>query len=375
MLRIISRACALTAASVLFAAASAAAHAAPWKPTWLCKPDLAANPCSPGLSTMEFSPTYTPVGVLDPLPARSPSIDCFYVYPTVSEQRTGNANLHVDPEERSIALYQTARYSQYCRVYAPMYRQVTLYGIHILGAKPTTRPNGALAVSDANAAFAYYLKHFNRGRGFVLIGHSQGAFVLRELIARKIDPNPALRSRLVSAILLGGDVLVRPGRAGIGGDFKHIGACRSAAQLHCVIAFSSFDQPVPKASLFGRAPVRSKDIMLCTNPAALSGGSAVADTIFPIAPFAPGSLISAAITLLHLTAPQASTTWFELRSAYRIQCVTSNGAHVLWVTPIGGAQVPSPSPDKTWGLHLIDANIALGDLISIVRAESRAYAG
>ncbi|HLJ03913.1 MAG TPA: DUF3089 domain-containing protein [Solirubrobacteraceae bacterium] len=375
MLRIISRATVLTVALVLLAAASASAHVAPWKPTWLCKPGLAANPCSPGLSTMEFSPTYTPLGVLDPLPARAPAIDCFYVYPTVSEQKTGNSNLHIDPEERLIALYQAARYSQYCRVYAPMYRQVTLYGIHILGVTPTTRPNDGLALRDVEAAFAYYLKHSSHGRGFVLIGHSQGAFILRELIAREIDSNPALRSRLVSAILLGGDVLVRPGRAGVGGDFRHIPACRSARQLHCVIAFSSFNQPVPKTSIFGRAPKHSKDIVLCTNPAALGGGSAVADAIFPTATFAPQTLISIAISLLHLTPPQAPTTWFELPSAYRIGCRTSNGAHVLWVTALNGAQVPSPSPDPTWGLHLLDGNIALGDLISIVRAESQAYAG
>lgn len=373
MLRIILRASALTAALVLIAAAGAAAAPRPWSPTWLCRPGLAANPCSPGLSTMVFSPTYSPMGVLDPLPARAPAIDCFYVYPTVSEQKTGNANLHVDPEERSIALYQTARYSQYCRVYAPIYRQVTLYGIHILGATPTTKPNYALALSDVESAFAYYLKHFSHGRGFVLIGHSQGSLGLRELIAHKIDPNPKLRSRLVSAIVLGGNVLVHPGRAGVGGDFKHIPACRSAKQLHCVIAFSTFDQPVPANSSFGRAPARSKDIVLCTNPAALGGGAGIADTIAPSAPFAPGTLLSVAINLLGLTLPHPPTVWFELRDAYRLRCVNSGGAHVLEATALHGAEVPRPSPDATWGLHLLDANIALGNLISIVRAESRAY--
>ena len=63
-------------------------------------------------------------------PARPPPrrVDCFYVYPTVSGQKTGNANLNIDPEERSIALFQAARFSQACRVFAPMYRQLTLGG-------------------------------------------------------------------------------------------------------------------------------------------------------------------------------------------------------------------------------------------------------
>src|SRR5581483_5560887 len=156
---------------------------------------------------------------------KNPSVDCFYVYPTVRGQQTGNANLHIDPVERSIALYQAARYSQYCKVYAPIYRQVTLAGIG--QGTPTTKPNPKIALADVRQAFANYLKKYNHGRGFVLIGHSQGSFVLRSLIAKDVDPKPAVRQRLVSAILLGGNVLVKKGPRGIGGDFKHIPACRS----------------------------------------------------------------------------------------------------------------------------------------------------
>ena len=58
---------------------------------------------------------------------------------------------------------------------------------------------------------------------------------------------------------------------GIGGSFQHVPACRSATQLGCVIAFSTFDQPPPANSLFGRTNV-SGDQVLCTNPAALRGG-------------------------------------------------------------------------------------------------------
>ena len=67
---------------------------------------------------------------------------------------------------------------------------------------------------------------------------------------------------------------------GIGGTFQHIPACRSATQLGCVIAFSTFDQPVPANSLFGRTTVQGEQV-LCTNPAALGGGAADVDPIFP----------------------------------------------------------------------------------------------
>jgi DUF3089 family protein len=366
---------ALAAAALLAASATASAGAAP---VWLCRPGVAPDPCAPGLSTTVYSAKLHKLGVQHPKAVKHPAIDCFYVYPTVSDQKTGNSNLHIDPEERSIALYQAARYSQYCNVYAPMYRQVTLAGIGQGG--PSTKPSSALALSSVRSAFAYYLAHDNHGRGFVLIGHSQGSFILRQLIAKDVDPKPAVRRRLISSILLGGNVLVKPGSKGIGGDFKHIPACRSNTQLGCVIAFSTFDQPVPKASLFGRpssilgSPVGKGEIVLCTNPAALAGGSATLQPIFPTAPFAPGTLIATGILILQLKQPSPPTTWFTLHNAYSAQCVNSNGAHVLMVKSLNGAQVAHPSPDATWGLHLLDANIALGDLISIVHSESIAFA-
>src|SRR5437764_968603 len=165
---VVALAVALAALLIIASGASAASA-----PVWLCRPGLHRDPCTPGLSTTVYSPKLKRLGVRHPKAVKAAPIDCFYVYPTVSGQPTGNANRHVDPEERSIALYQAARYSQYCRIYAPMYRQVTLGGIGT-GAKPTTKPNPALALSDVRSAFAYYLRHFNHGRGFVLIGHSQG---------------------------------------------------------------------------------------------------------------------------------------------------------------------------------------------------------
>jgi Protein of unknown function (DUF3089) len=345
-----------------------AASPAGAKTVWLCQPGQRPDPCTPGLSTTVYSPKLVRLRVEHPQPAKRPAIDCFYVYPTVSDQKTGNANLHVDPAQRSIALYQAARYSQYCRVFAPMYRQVTLLGIG-LGA-PSTPPNAALALGDVRSAFRNYLDHHNHGRRFVLIGHSQGSFVLRTLIARDVDPKPAVRKRLLSAILLGGNVLVKRG-TGIGGDFKHIAACRSPQQLGCVIAFSTFDAPVPPDSKFGRTTVKG-DQVLCTNPAALGGGAGVVNPIFPSQPFAPTSTLAAGIKLLHLTQPTPATVWSREPGAYRARCSTANGASVLKISPLGGAQVATASPDPTWGLHLLDANIALGDLIAVVKSEAAA---
>ncbi|MGH2894867.1 MAG: DUF3089 domain-containing protein [Solirubrobacteraceae bacterium] len=359
----------LSAVAVTAALALAAAGIASARTVWLCKPGASPDPCNVGLDTTVFSPALHKLRVLHPKRVTRPAIDCFYVYPTVSDQPTPLANRHIDPEERSVALFQAARYSQYCRVFAPMYRQVTLSGL--LSGKVTPKQQ-AIPLRDVRAAFATYMRKDNHGRGFVLIGHSQGSFVLEQLIAKDIDPKPAVRRQLVSALLFGGNVLVRR-RQNVGGTFHHVPACRAAAQLGCVIAFSTFDQTPPANSLFGRTTVAG-DQVLCTNPAALGGGAANVDVVYPSASFAGGTQTSSSIGLLKIPQPKASTPWVSLPGVYRARCSSAGGANVLEISPLGGAPTPQPVPDATWGLHLVDANIALGNLISVVHSEANAYA-
>lgn len=368
---------ALASLSLVLALALLSTGTASAKTVWLCKPGAKPDPCSPGLSTTIYKPTLAkPLRTIHPKAETNPPIDCFYVYPTVSDEKTGNSDRRIQPVEDSIALYQASRYSQYCKVYAPMYRQVTLAGIGL--GKPTTKPNQKLPVEDVTAALRVYLKDYNHGRGFVLIGHSQGSFVLRSVIANVIDPSRTLRKQLVSAILLGGNVVVS-GNTGVGGDFEHIPACRSRTQLGCVIAFSTFDHPVPKESLFGRPAALAGHTLpphaevLCTNPASLGGGKGMLDTISPSAPFDPKSSLAAGIKLLHVNFPHPPTVYWASDNDYSARCVDSRGAHVLMIFARHGAPTPTPSPSPQWGLHLLDANVALGNLIGIVHDEATAF--
>jgi hypothetical protein len=369
-------ACALIAAA--FACLLAGSASAETK--WLCRPGLAHNPCQVGLKTTLFDATGKKLAVVNPKPVKKPKIDCFYVYPTVSDQKTLQANLGIDPEERSIALFQAARYSRYCRVFAPMYRQVTISG---LVAPPADAIRGLKsAYKDVLAAWRDYLAHFNHGRGVILIGHSQGSGHLTELVRTQIDPKPKVRKRVVSALLLGGGVNVKTGKD-VGGSFNHIHACHSPTQLGCVIAWSTFDGPVPANSRFGRGAgpfalvfgqPTTRVEPLCVNPASLGRGPGELIPIEPTQPFAPGTSIAAGIALLQVPFPTAPTPWIEVPGAYSAECSHADGASVLQVTPKGGAPLPHPSPDATWGLHLMDANIALGNLLDIVKSEAGAYA-
>ncbi len=374
----------LSMASIPSATASATTTGSA-KTVWLCLPGQKSDPCAPSLTTTHASGTNQVLGTENIKPVKNPKIDCFYVYPTVSDQKTTQANLNIDPEERSIALYQAAYYSRYCRLFAPMYRQLTLSAI---GAAPgssttTTSPassntttsslptNPPTAYADVLGAWRTYLAKYNHGRGVVFIGHSQGSGELEQLISQQIDNNPSVRKLLVSAIILGGNVTVKKGQD-VGGTFKHIPACRSTTQLHCVVAYSTFDAPVPSDSIFGRTSKPNQEV-LCTNPAALKGGSAQLDSVFPTAPFAPGTTIGVATPLLGVTPPHVSTTFVEYPSSYRGECTSAGGANVLQIQAINGAPTIHAVPSPEWGLHLVDAGIALGNLVRMVGSEAAAY--
>jgi hypothetical protein len=353
---------------LVVAAALAAAAPAAAKTVWLCKPGLKDNPCAPSLRTTVLSPDEKERATVDVKRPRRPKYDCFYVYPTVSNQPGVQATKSIDPELRSIALYQAARYSRDCRVYAPIYRQITLNGLSNAAVTETDRKR---VYADVRQAWRTYLRKDNNGRGVVLLGHSQGTFVLRELVRREIDRAPKVRRRLISAVLLGGNVTVRKGRDR-GGDFRKIKACRSAKQFGCVIAFSTFNGPVPADSRFGRTSEDGLEV-LCTNPAALAGGSGTVELVFPTAPFAPGAIGSLIQVVAAGPLPAESTPWISIPGEMRARCSSAGGADVLQVTPAAGARTFAPVPDPTWGLHLVDGNIALGTLTTLVARQARAY--
>ena len=337
-------------------AAGLAAAASPKSTVWLCKPGLEKNPCVGDLDTTVVGPGGTITRTFDSRGGTAP-VDCFYVYPTVSGQKTLNANRRIGPEQRSVARIQVSRFSGGCRMFAPVYRQVTVGGLFRGGLN---QEHLSIGYRDVRAAWRGYLRRYNKGRGVVLIGHSQGTGMLTRLVKEEIDPNRAQRRRLVSALLIGGDVTVRKGRDR-GGDFKHVRACRSARQSGCVIAYNSFLTPPAPSAFFGRAgslflprPNAAELEVLCTNPAALRGGS--------------GQL---------LLEVRDSGAWRRYTGLYSGRCISANGANWLQVTDGAKAADPRPRLSESlgvaWGLHNYDVNLALGNLVPLVERQARAY--
>ena len=347
--------------------------------SWLCRPGR-EDACTVDLTTTVVAAN----GVLTKEAwAANPNapIDCFYVYPTVSLDATGNSDMIPGPEEQRVAQTQLARFASQCRPYAPMYRQFTLVALRAAAAGKPIASDRTLAYADVVDAWKHYLEHDNKGRGVVLIGHSQGSGMLVQLIRDQIDGKP-VQSRLVSALLLGTNVAVPAGKD-VGGAFTSVPLCRSASQTGCVISYVTFRSniPPPADSRFGRVPAAGQ-VAACTNPAALGGGTGPLHAYLS----SRGSIISSGAEPRPWVTPPApiATPYVSVPGLLTAQCVSNEKGSYLEVTvngnpadprtdEISGDVMANGQVNASWGLHLIDVNVAMGNLVDIVSKQAKAF--
>jgi hypothetical protein len=345
---------------------------------WLCRPDT-DDVCDHDLDATVISPSGR-TRIERFKAARNPKIDCFYVYPTISTDQSGNSDLVPGADqELFVVRQQAARLGAECRVFAPVYRQITLTALLAnLGGNPIPFDN-ALAYGDVLDAWKHYIANDNQGRGVILIGHSQGSGHLRTLLKNEIDPNPDLRARLVSAMLLGTSLQVPEG-ADVGAELQNIPLCRRRKDTGCAISYASFraTAPPPSNSLFGR-PAQAGWKAACTNPASLAGGSGFLHPYLPtdgrslpiLAPPAPVWIDpSRGVTI--------TTPFVTLPKFISAEC-DDNGFSYLGLTlhadPADARLDDITGADLTpeWGLHLVDANVAMGDLVRLAASQAKAY--
>jgi hypothetical protein len=316
----------------------------------------------------------------------SAPIDCFYVYPTVSRDPGVFSTMKVGPEERNVVIQQAARLRASCRLYAPMYRQFTLTALEWFTLHPpppgSPPPRGPqVGVDDVRAAWNYYLAHENHGRGVVLVGHSQGSGVLAALLGTDIVGKPA-QAQLVSAILMGAPLAVPIGKD-TGGDLKTLRLCTSSSQLGCVINYSSFREtsPPPDNARFGRPRGQAQAGMeaACTNPANLPGSWGEAKAYFGTSILQPS-----APAWPWLKDKPIETPFVTVPGLITAECVRAGAFHYLAIRlhPKDGSPRAGDIPGdivvggavlKDWGLHLIDANLFMGNLADIVHDEGQAW--
>jgi hypothetical protein len=361
-------ACLVASFAVVAIAGPAAASAA--DTTWICKPGQVDDLCA---GTIEGVSMPAPGEQSEPLGYTRPDdapIDCFYLYPTQSDQPGPNANLDKDPPIRRVVVQQARMFSSVCDVYAPMYRQVTLNGNQI-----SYNSQVETAYKSAKVAFRDYLKNYNDGRGFIMIGHSQGSAHTARLIDELVDTNAKLRKRFVGAIAPGANISVPIGEA-VGGMYDHVPACTEVGEYGCVTAFSTYNAVPGPTAEFSRLdfgywiypedrPDPDQYEVMCTNPALLDGGDG---TLLPLVDFD---------YLFGVPVQETATPWQSEPDYYKVECMRQDGAHWLNLSKVGlagdtrpdlGAVVASGS-----NYHVPEVNLAEGNLLTIAQNQSDSY--
>ena len=308
---------------------------------WLCQPSQAkaTNPCAYNLAAT----TVTAAGTLKPASwprsALASKFDCFYVHPTDSLAETSNTGLAVTKADLVTAVDQAAPLSQVCNVWAPAYRSQTWPTVEkfLAGHGAVMGSTFSVAYDSVLPAWQWFLAH-TQGRPVVLVGDSQGSAVLIHLISAEIDHEPSVLSRLLVAVLVGGNLQVPSGKT-VGATFTKVPLCTSGTETGCTIAFSSYPSQPPADSLFGRPgqgvslqsgqTAKAGQQVACVNPAALSGGTADLD---------PYMLTATQLA----SAEHVSTPWVTYPGLYSASCKQGGGATWLQVTSLAGASHTRP---------------------------------
>ena len=198
-------------------------------------PDYAQDSCWAALPTRRDSADAVPyaAGLHDE--QATAAADVFFVHPTTfyrpdawnADISQGRLNRFTD---RSTIRHQASAFNAAGRIYAPRYRQATLYSFF-----DEQTPNGQqaldLAYADVKAAFQYYLTHYNQGRPLIIAGHSQGTAHATRLLHDFFEHDPKLRRRLVAAYLIG--FKVRPN------EYQTIRPCPDSLATGCFVAYNS----------------------------------------------------------------------------------------------------------------------------------------
>jgi hypothetical protein len=164
----------LLAATLLTAACSSAATSPASSPAssgpvsatstvWLCLPGMTDDPCQQSLATTAITATGAR-SVSSPKPTTSTTFACFYVYGTVSQEQSVNADLRRGQAEINSALEQADPFSPVCQVYAPIYRQVTIADLEAHPDLNFGPAETVTAYDSIKAGFEDFLTHELDGR-------------------------------------------------------------------------------------------------------------------------------------------------------------------------------------------------------------------
>lgn len=366
--------------------APASAPGAAPEAVWVCRPGQAANPCSADLAVT----TVTAGGALQPAywphSALASKFACFYVHGSDGLTGTGNTSLAVTTVDTAVAAEQAAPFSQVCQVWAPSYRSATLPTVAkgLGGDQALLRSTETIAYDSMLPEWQWFLAHTG-GEPIVVIGDSQGAAMLIRLLSAQVEHEPSVLSRLLVAILVGGNLQVPAGKM-VGATFAKVPLCTASTEAGCAIAFSSYPSQPPADSMFGRPgqgvslqsgqTAKAGQQVACVNPAALADGTG------DLAPYEQTVQVAG----LEKVEKPVTTPWVTYPGLYSARCETGGGASWLQVTSLAGNSRTRPvvtdnhlggpasvDTGPAWGYHGYEYSLTLGNLLNDVIGEEAAW--
>lgn len=200
--------------------------------------DLVSTALDPKVPFQTYDPPPAPdyaasaAWYLRPKPGATSPADIFFVAPTTYDGgRNWNARLTARKANRQFQEVMAPNYVGpfvgVGRVFAPRYRQASLYSLTTL--REDAREARQFAYGDVRDAFRWYVQHDNDGRPFVIVGVEQGGTLAARLLAEEVARDPVLQSRLVAAYLV--DTVVPA-------DAPPIPPCVQKEQAGCLAAWA-----------------------------------------------------------------------------------------------------------------------------------------
>jgi hypothetical protein len=209
---------------------------------WVWRDDIARTLLDPRQPYQTYDPPRAPdyrlraawallPGPAGPDPAAA---DVFFVHPTTYDGgEHWNAPIGEPDADRVLVHTMLPNYAgpyqRIARVFAPRYRQASLYTL--LTLRDDARDARAFAYRDVREAFRAYLARHNGGRPFLIVGVEQGGTLAARLVAEEVLADPAVAGRFAGAHLLAAAVPV-----------DALPGCRARGEAGCVVAWMQVRQ-------------------------------------------------------------------------------------------------------------------------------------
>jgi pimeloyl-ACP methyl ester carboxylesterase len=168
------------------------------------------------------------------------SADVFFLYPT--SWRAARGEYPISAVDNAEMRQWADHYLKTCasafatagNIYAPYYRQFDASFIVAQQPKDDIAFFSGVPLSDVTAAFEYYLEHHNKGKPFILVGHSQGSFVLAAFLTTYMMERPDIYDRMIAAYLIG-----MPVPQELYDAYPRLKPARSADDLGVIITYNT----------------------------------------------------------------------------------------------------------------------------------------